>query len=71
MIWNISFDIVDSVLIIFRVCETSESGIPVIDVDGSYLYREKQLLDPNDAIYGGLPLPDPTGNLLQQGMYRK
>ena len=39
--------------------ETSESGIPVIDVDGSYLYRKKQLLDPNDAIDGGSPLPEP------------
>ena len=67
MIWNIAFDIVVSILVIFRVCEISESGIPVIDVNGSYLYRKKQLLDPNDAIDSGLPLPGPpylAGSLL-------
>ena len=58
MIQNIAFDIVVS-LLIFRVCETSVSGIPVIDADGSYLYHKKQLLDPHDAIDGGLLLPGP------------
>ena len=42
-----------------RVREASESSTPVIDVDGSYLYRKQQQLSSAGIIFTTTPAPSP------------
>lgn len=45
-----------------RVKEASESNMPVVDVDGSYLYRkQQQLSSPGIAFTTPAPSPPITG----------
>ena len=42
-----------------RVQEVMAEGLPIVDVDGSYLYRKQQTLLRRGAVLLPLPLPAP------------
>lgn len=46
-------------MLVFRVREAVASGMPVIDVDGSYLYRKMQRKSPDGLDISTLPIPLP------------
>ena len=45
--------------IINRIQQAKTEQLPIVDVDGSYLYRKQQLLKQSGVCIAPLPLPSP------------